>query len=64
MLFNYWNNIQTTHTTQHQKTTQCLFRRPKYTFLQRRHTDDQSARKMVLNIANLFYGHAPQHVGS
>ena len=27
ILFNYWNNIQTAHTTQQQKNTQCLFRR-------------------------------------
>ena len=47
-------NLQTAHVAQYQKNQQCnqkLGRRPKKTFLQRRHTDGQEANEKMLNIA-------------
>ena len=44
-------------------------RRPKQTFLQRRHTDGQQAHEMMLNIANYQrsanqnYNEVPPHIG-
>ena len=48
-------NIQTAHAAQYQKNkqpNQKMGRRPKQTFLQRRHTDGQEAHQKILNIAN------------
>ena len=50
-----FQNMQIAHTTQYQKNkqpNQKMGRRPKQTFLQRRHTDDQEAHGRMLNIAN------------
>ena len=47
-------NIQTAHGTQYQKKqpNPKMGRRPKQTFLQRRHTDGQEAHEEMLNITN------------
>ena len=54
-------NVQTTHITQQQqqnsittttKPNQKVGRRPKYTFLQRRHSDGQYAHEKMFNITN------------
>ena len=50
-----FQNIQTAHTAQYQKNkqpNQKMDRRPKQTFLQRRHTDGQKAHENMLNITN------------
>ena len=47
--------MQTAHAAQHQKNkqpNQKLGRRPKQTFLQRRHTDGHKAHEKMLNITN------------
>ena len=45
-------NIQTTHETQQQQNNLKMGRRPKKTFLQRRHTDGQQAHEKMLNITH------------
>ena len=48
-------NIQAVHTAQYQKNkqpNQKMVRRPKQTFLLRRHTDGQQAHEMMLEIAS------------
>ena len=48
-------NLQKAHKAQYQKKkqpNQKMGRRPKQTFLQRRHTDGQEAHEKMLNIAN------------
>ena len=50
-------NIQTAHAAQYQKKTnkqpnQIMGRRPKQTFLQRRHTDGQETHEKMVNITN------------
>ena len=48
-------NLQTAHAAQYQKKkkkNQRMGRRPKETFLQRRHTNGQEAHETMLNIAN------------
>ena len=48
-------NLQTAHAAQYQKNkqpNQNMGRRPKLTFLQRRHTDGQEAHAKMLNITN------------
>ena len=50
-----FQNTQTAHTTQYQKTkrpNQKMGRRPKQTFLQWRHTDGQQIKEMMLKIVN------------
>ena len=65
-------NIQTAHTTQYQKNkqpNQKMGRRPKQTFLQRRHTNGQKTHEKMLNIinyqrnANQNYNEVPPHTG-
>ena len=48
-------NIQTAHVAQYQKNKQPnhkMGRRPKQTFLQRRHTEGQEAHRKMFNITN------------
>ena len=48
-------NIQATHTAQYQENkplNQKMGRRPKQTFLQRRHIDGQQTHEKMLNIAH------------
>ena len=46
-------NIQTAHTTQkQQQTDQNMGKRPKETFLQRRHIDEQQTHEKMLKTAN------------
>ena len=48
-------NFQNIETAQYQKIKQLnrkMGRRPKYTFLQRKHTDGQQAKEKMLNITN------------
>ena len=48
-------NLQTAHVAwyrQNKQPNQKMDRRPKGTFLQRRHTDGQEAREKMFNIAN------------
>ena len=48
-------NLQTAHAAQYQKNkqpNQKMGRRPKETFLQRKHTDGQEAHEKLLNITN------------
>ena len=48
-------NIQAVHTTQYQKNkqpNQKVGKRPKQTFLQRRHTDGQQTHEKMLNTAH------------
>ena len=48
-------NTQATHTTQHQKNnqpTKKVGRRPKQTFLQRRHADGQQTHEKLLSVAH------------
>ena len=50
-----FQNIQTAHTTHYQKNrqpNQKMGRRPKQTFVQRKHPDGQQAHEKMLNIAN------------
>ena len=50
-----FQNIQATHTTQYQKNkqpNQKVGKRPKQTFLQRRHTDGQQAHEKMFTITN------------
>ena len=52
-----FQTIQAAHTPQHQKNKQFnqnVAKRPKQTFLQRRHTDGQEAHEKMLNIANYW----------
>ena len=50
----HFQNIQTAHTTQQQKTqpNQKMGRRNKKIFVQRRHTDGHKAHEKMLNITN------------
>ena len=69
----YLQNIQTAHTTQQQQRQKQpsgkVGRRPKQTFLQRRHTVGQQAYEKMLNIvnyqrnANQNYNEVPPHTG-
>jgi len=52
-----FQNIQIAHKTQHHKQTnkqpnQKMGRRPKQSFLQRRHTDSQQAHEKMLHVTN------------
>ena len=58
-----FQNIQTAHTSQHQKNkhpNQKVGKRPKQTFLQRRHTDGQQTHEKMLNVAH-YYRNANQN---
>ena len=56
-------NIQAAHAAQYQKNkqpNQKVGRRPKQTFLQRRHTDSQQTHEKMLNVAH-YYRNANQN---